>query len=254
MTGEGAAVPQRRARRRMSARNLLLTSFGALIAALRPKRSSRLLEAREGAALRQAEDRRHASYRLADQLRQSSDELTRFARTYAATGDARFKEYFELVLKIRDGKAPRPEGYEGIYWDFVASTHQKPALVGRPVALLDLMRSEGFQPAEFAKIAEAKALSDELVSLEAQAMEAMEGEPDQATRPSSSARPGVPRGQGRDHAADPGLLRDGRRAHARRGPGPARARRGAGATRGVASPSWPACSPSWPCSPSRSAS
>lgn len=32
-----------------------------------------------------AQQRRHESYQLADELRQSSDDLTRFARTYAVT-------------------------------------------------------------------------------------------------------------------------------------------------------------------------
>ena len=38
-----------------------------------------------------AQTRRYESYQLADELRQSSDDLTRFARTYAATGDERLR-------------------------------------------------------------------------------------------------------------------------------------------------------------------
>ena len=66
-----------------------------------------------------AQARRHESYQLADELRQSSDELTRFARTYAATGDERFEKYYWKVLDIRNGLSVRPEGYEGVYWDLV---------------------------------------------------------------------------------------------------------------------------------------
>ena len=40
--------------------------------------------------LEEAEHRRMHSFLVADELRQSSDDLTRFARTYVVTGDARF--------------------------------------------------------------------------------------------------------------------------------------------------------------------
>ena len=71
-------------------------------------------------------DLRYRSYLLADELRQSSDDLTRLARTYAVTGDAKYeKQYFD-ILDIRNGKKPRPEHYERIYWDFVAAGIDKP--------------------------------------------------------------------------------------------------------------------------------
>ena len=45
-------------------------------------------------------DRRYQSYRLADELRQSSDDLTRMARTYVVTTDPVFEQYFELTGKF----------------------------------------------------------------------------------------------------------------------------------------------------------
>ena len=68
--------------------------------------------------LNRAISRNHTSNRLADQLRQSSDDLTRMVRTYAATGDSRFEDHFYTILAIRDGEAPRPVQYDRIYWDF----------------------------------------------------------------------------------------------------------------------------------------
>ena len=38
---------------------------------------------------------------------------------FVQTGDERYTEYFRQVLAIRDGEVPRPDGYEGIYWDRV---------------------------------------------------------------------------------------------------------------------------------------
>lgn len=58
---------------------------------------------------------RYKSYQAADELRHSSDELTRFYRTYVATGNAQYKKMYNDVVAIRSGNKNRPEGYEGIY-------------------------------------------------------------------------------------------------------------------------------------------
>ena len=60
----------------------------------------------------------HLSYLPADELRQSSDNLTRLGRVYVITGDVKYeKQYFD-ILDIRNGKKPRPSDYHRIYWDF----------------------------------------------------------------------------------------------------------------------------------------
>ena len=74
----------------------------------------------------EAADRRYRSYLLADELRQSSDDLTRMARTYTVSGNPKFKEYFDRILAIRGGEAPRPVDYHNIYWDFVSATGVPP--------------------------------------------------------------------------------------------------------------------------------
>ena len=68
-----------------------------------------------------AQERRYRSYLLADELRQSSDELTRLARTYVVTGDSKYEGQYWMILAIRNGQAPRPQNYERIYWDFMAA-------------------------------------------------------------------------------------------------------------------------------------
>src|SRR5262245_49047218 len=67
----------------------------------------------------QAEIRRYRSFKLAEELRQSSDDLTRMARLYVVTGEARYRTYFDRILAIRDGAAPRPLDYGDVYWDLV---------------------------------------------------------------------------------------------------------------------------------------
>lgn len=118
-----------------------------------------------------ANDLRYVSYLLADELRQSSDDLTRMARTYVVTGDLRYKRYFQDILDIRDGKKPRPDSYQYSYWDLmVKNTFPPQASTGKAIALLELMRQAKFTDEEFAKLAKAKANSDDLTALEFEAM------------------------------------------------------------------------------------
>jgi signal transduction histidine kinase len=124
-----------------------------------------------------ANERRYLSYRLADQLRQSSDDLTRMVRTYVVTGDPRFKRAFRDILDIRDGRRERPEGYDQIYWDLVQLEpgYASPPL-GAGLSLLDAMRQAGFTEDEFALLAEAKDASDALTSREFAAMALVEAQ------------------------------------------------------------------------------
>ena len=106
------------------------------------------------ARIAEAADRRYRSYLLADELRQSSDDLTRMARTYTVTGDPKFKEYFERILAIRSGDAPRPVDYHNIYWDFVSATGVSPRADTAPKALKDLMKDAEFTETEFTLLQE----------------------------------------------------------------------------------------------------
>ena len=123
----------------------------------------------------EAEENRYTSYLLADELRQSSDDLTRMMRTYSQTSDKRYAEYFYEILDIRNGIAPRPEKYHSIYWDFIASTGTPPRPSGTPVALKTLMKRAGFTDAELNLLQTAEDESNALVNLEVQAMNAMAG-------------------------------------------------------------------------------
>ena len=119
---------------------------------------------------------RYDSYLLADELRQSSDDLTRLARTYVVTMDDHYKEQYFAILAIRNGERARPEGYNRIYWDFSLPGTRAP----RPdsnmrTPLTDLMREEGFTDGEMAKLDEAKRNSDGLVNTEVKAFSLIDG-------------------------------------------------------------------------------
>ncbi|HEX8613576.1 MAG TPA: methyl-accepting chemotaxis protein [Telluria sp.] len=122
-----------------------------------------------------ASQNRYESFLLADELRQSSDDLTRLARTFVVSGDAAYEQQYMDILAIRNGAKPRPQHYERIYWDFVAAGVAKPTPDGQAVALADLMRKAGFTDAEFAKLKQAQDNSDGLVKTEVIAMNAVKG-------------------------------------------------------------------------------
>ena len=127
------------------------------------------------AAATAASQGRYQSYLLADELRQSSDDLTRLARTYVVSGDAAYEQQYMAILDIRNGAKARPQLYERIYWDFVAGGMPVPPSSGQTVALQKLMQDAGFTEQEFAKLKEAQANSDGLVKTEVIAMNAVKG-------------------------------------------------------------------------------
>jgi hypothetical protein len=108
--------------------------------------------------LNRSQANRHASLVLAQELRASSDELTRLARTYVVTGDPAHEAAYWRLLDVRNGKQPRPDG--------------------RTVPLRTLMERQGFAAAELAKLQEAEDNSNALVSTERIAMHAVKGEYD----------------------------------------------------------------------------
>lgn len=125
--------------------------------------------------LERAYKTRYISYLLADELRQSSDELTRLARTYVTTGDDKYEKMYFEILDIRNGKKPRPTFYNRIYWDLVLQYGNKPRPDAETASLKDLMKAAGFTDQEFAKLAEAQANSDGLVKTETIAMNMVKG-------------------------------------------------------------------------------
>ncbi len=128
--------------------------------------------------LTETQKRRFDSYKLAEELRRSSDQLTRMARSYVATGDERFKEYFEIIADIRDGKKARPENYDETFWDYVTEEFDFEKFSSTPdrkISLLSMMEELHFTDDELSLLAEAKLYSDNLINLEVQAFHAMEG-------------------------------------------------------------------------------
>lgn len=125
--------------------------------------------------LAQSHKVRFESRLLADQLRQSSEDLTRMAQAYVATGNPKFEEDYWHILAIRNGSKPPPEHYQRFYWGVIPPEVAAPGAHARAVPLETLMEEMGFTEAEFGKQKEAQASSDSLVRTEEIAMNAMKG-------------------------------------------------------------------------------
>jgi CHASE3 domain sensor protein len=106
---------------------------------------------------------------LAGELRQSSDDLTRFARSYAATGNDGYKNRYQTVLDIREGKSDRPQGYEHVYWDLEQIGLLKDNKNSSGIPILTRLRESGMDSYMVDLLARSKARSDKLVALERRA-------------------------------------------------------------------------------------
>jgi diguanylate cyclase (GGDEF)-like protein/PAS domain S-box-containing protein len=120
---------------------------------------------------------------LADELRQSSDDLTQMIRSYVATSEPSYKQHYYEILAIRDGKKIRPNSYSNGYWDLILVDDPPPTPDGgQIISLLQLMQQSGFTQAELAKLDEAKTISDRLTDTEFASMRLIE-----TTRPMTEA-------------------------------------------------------------------
>ena len=125
--------------------------------------------------LEDAYNMQYKSLILADELRQSSDDLTRMARTYVLTGNPMFEEQYKTVLAIRNGELPRPKRYNGIFWDFLTIDGSIPILDGEKIPLRELMKNANFPESELNMLFTSQNESDDLTKLENKAMNAMKG-------------------------------------------------------------------------------
>jgi len=104
---------------------------------------------------------RFYSILLVDELRKSSEELTRQVRNYAVTGNQAAEDAYNKVLAVRSGQEPRP-----------ANAWVAP---GQRRVLLDLLKEYGITDEEFTLVEKSNSLSDALVALEVKAMNAVKG-------------------------------------------------------------------------------
>ena len=98
---------------------------------------------------------RHNSILIAGWLKQSSDDLTRYCRTYVVTKDSIWEKKYWEIIDIRNGEKPWPNG--------------------RIISLRDSITKLNLSQSEFELLAEAEDNSNELIWTEKVAFNAMKG-------------------------------------------------------------------------------
>ncbi|MCY3946337.1 MAG: hypothetical protein OXF44_08650 [Anaerolineaceae bacterium] len=120
---------------------------------------------------------RQSALYLADGLRRTSDDLTRMARLYAITGDPDYRKWFDEILDIRNGLAPRPDRYFDVpYWDLVLVSREHSGEEGEPVAIRTLVQEAGLYEAEIAELERAEDESNALAVIENEIMDVIAGQ------------------------------------------------------------------------------
>ena len=103
----------------MTIRRLFQILYGTLLALVLGLATIAVLLFINQRTLGRSQQIRFESHFLAEQLRRSGDDLTRFAQTYVVTGEPRYEQYYWETLAIRNGQRPLPEHYdERNHWDF----------------------------------------------------------------------------------------------------------------------------------------
>lgn len=97
----------------------------------------------------------YESDKIANELKNSSEDLTKYVRTFVATDNPKYEKEYWHVLDVRNGKAARADG--------------------KKIPLSELMKKLGFTSEELKKLNEAQDNSDKLVKKEVIAMNAARG-------------------------------------------------------------------------------
>ena len=101
-------------------------------------------------------DQKEKSVAIANELRQSSENLTRACRVFVVTANKKYRDEYNETVAWRNGSIPRPTSFN-IY-------------PGRTVSEIDLLKEFGCTEDEIALCNMATLLSDELIKTEDQAM------------------------------------------------------------------------------------
>ena len=126
--------------------------------------------------LTHAQDARYASSRVADGLRQSSDNLTRLARSFATTGNPKFEHMYWQTLGIRNGDLAAPRNYERGYWDLaIGDPNFRAEYESTKISIRTRWENLALTHAETAMLEEAESALNWLVQSERTALNAMKG-------------------------------------------------------------------------------
>jgi diguanylate cyclase (GGDEF)-like protein len=110
------------------------------------------------------------------ELRQSIDDLTRFAQTYVITKEDKYKQNYFKIIKIRNGEISKPDKYFSIYWDLLSQQreHRHPQQENNFFSLEQEMDELPYTEEEYMLIKESTLYTAKLLDLEKQAFKMIE--------------------------------------------------------------------------------
>lgn len=117
----------------------------------------------------------NSGYLLADELRQSSDDLSKTVRLFILTGNKKYLDQYNEILEIREGLSPLPRDYYEIYWDLVLDNSIRPRPYTKALSLKKRIQNEGFTDRELSLLFKAQEGSEQLSAWEKEAIEASLG-------------------------------------------------------------------------------
>jgi len=123
--------------------------------------------------LKQIEHERFLMFEKSNELQQSSDDLTKYARLYVQTYDVKYKQIYEQILAIRNGLSPKPRNYSSLYWQMSQVEKKKRYPLGEISALKTEMLTLPYLPYEIDKLKESEFNSNDLVKIEKVAFQTM---------------------------------------------------------------------------------
>lgn len=129
----------------------------------------------EQTKLRSIEQDRFLMTERANELKQSSEDLTRFARLYVTTSNTTYKDQYFKVLSIRNGKSKSLLNYCSIYWDLPEPLRSERHPLGKPHSLKNKMEQLPYLEKEFENLRLSEKKSNELAEIEIKAFSLLEG-------------------------------------------------------------------------------
>lgn len=110
-------------------------------------------------------EQKENSFLIANELKQTSEDLTRTCRLFVVTGgEQKYADEYNYIVQWRSGKVPRPE------------TVNKKVYPGRKVSQIQLLKEFGCTDEEIKLLEKSTALSNDLINIETQAMETIRRE------------------------------------------------------------------------------
>ena len=125
--------------------------------------------------LKSLEYNRFMMIQKADELRQTSDDLTRFVRTYVVTLNEEYKDNYFSILDIRNGKSYKPKNYDWIYWDLLEPLRSQQHPLEKNSSLKKEMSQLPYNKEEVEYLVQSEEQSNLLVNIEIEAFNTING-------------------------------------------------------------------------------